>query len=123
MDGGEEIRVAVFADSRRLVGRDVGRIDRSEGQHEGPPAREGLPADRGVTGLAIRGADEIASLIDKTCIFEAVRNASRVAVLVAGERDPVSAGKIGRPGTEHDPADKGERRHSNNRDRREKETP
>ena len=57
--GGEKSRIAVVADAGRLVGRDVGGIERAEGQHEGESAGVRLAALGGVADHAIRGARQI----------------------------------------------------------------
>ena len=78
MDRREKIRVGVLADARVLVGRDVGRIDRAEGQDERPASGERLSPDGRMAGLAIGGADEITPPVDEARLLEARRNAGRI---------------------------------------------
>ena len=123
MDRREKIRVAVLADAGVLVGGDVGRIHRAEGQDERPAPGERLPPDRGMAGLAIGGADEITSPVDKARILEARRNASRIGQLGVAQRDAVSACKIGRSGAKDVPADESESRDGDDHRHRKQDAP
>ena len=123
MDRREKVRVGVLADASVLVGRDVGRIDRAEGQDERPAAGERLSPDGGVAGLAIGGADEITPPVDEARVLEARRNAGRIGQLIIAERDAVPACEIRWPGAKDVPADESESSDGDERGRRKQDAP
>ena len=64
MHGGEKLRIGVISDAGRLVGRDVGGIQRAEGQHEGESAGVSLAACGGMANHAIGGFGKVLTLLD-----------------------------------------------------------
>ena len=92
--GVEEIRVAVIADSRVLVGSDIGRVQGAERQHEGASAGEGRSAVGGVAGFAIRGARQIFASLDEARALEFRRHAGGILRVILGQRDVRAAREI-----------------------------
>src|SRR3984957_16887872 len=123
MERREKVRVGVLADACVPVWRDVGRIDRAEGQDERTTPGERLPTDRRMAGLAIGGADEIAPPVDEARVLEAFGERRRGGQLVVAEHNPIPTCEISRPGAKDDPADEAERGDDNEGGRREQGAP
>ena len=85
MQGIEKLLVRVISDAGFIVGRDVGRIHRTDHwQIEGDAARIGLNAWRGVTGDAIGGMGDIFTSLDRIGLSQFFRNACGVCAYIVG---------------------------------------
>ena len=65
MHCGKKLLVGVISDAGRLVRRDIGRIQRAKGLHNGKSAGIGFAAFCGVAYQAIRGFREVLALLDQ----------------------------------------------------------
>ena len=99
----EKILVAVIADAGFLVRRDVGRIERAEGQLEREAAGIFRAARGGVADHAIRRPREIFAALDEARLGERRRDAGGIGGLVIRQRHLRAAGKRHGAGPAQDP--------------------
>ncbi len=84
--GCQELSVGIVADARLLVWRDVGGIDGAEWHVEGEAARKGSAAVCRMTGLAVRGMDEIFAVLHDIRTGKLPRNTAHGACLIIAKR-------------------------------------
>src|ERR1700730_4699671 len=102
----DKILVAPRTNAGVLVGCDVRRVERAEGQREGHPPCKRLAARGCVAGDAVGGAREIFAPRHHVCSSDARRSAGWIAAKVVGQLNTGAAGKVRRPvRSQTEPAD------------------
>src|SRR5262245_7553858 len=95
----EELLVRVLANTRLRVGRDVGRVHRSERKLERKAARIFLAARRRMANPTVRRLRKIFAAFDEAVLSHGARNTGWVTILVVGQRDALAAGESQRART------------------------
>jgi hypothetical protein len=86
LDGIEKILIGIVANTGSFIGRDIGRIERAEGQRNGQASGILLAPRAGMTDHAICGARQIFAAFNHVGAVKIGGSAGRIGGVIVGKR-------------------------------------